>query len=89
MAEYDVNEDVTARIEAHARRMRRNVAEMSLSVGMQSSHVGGGLSIIDITATLYCEVMNLDQKVLNLMYFLREAHRLCIFNMHPCVFACI
>ena len=47
-------------LEAMAGRMRRNVLKMALAAGANSSHFGGGLSIIDITATLYGEIMNLD-----------------------------
>ena len=33
-----------------AKRMRRNVLEMALNAGAGSSHFGGGLSIVDLTA---------------------------------------
>ncbi len=45
-----------------AKRMRRKVLDMALTSGASSSHFGGGLSIIDITATLYGAIMNLDPK---------------------------
>lgn len=48
------------KLENMARRMRRRMLDMSLSAGANSSHFGGGLSIIDITATLYGEIMNLN-----------------------------
>ena len=48
------------KLEAMARRMRRKVLDMALAAGANSSHFGGGLSIVDITATLYGEIMNLD-----------------------------
>ena len=48
------------KLEKMARRMRRRMLDMSLSAGANSSHFGGGLSIIDITATLYGEIMNLN-----------------------------
>ena len=45
-----------------ARRMRKKVLDMALTAGSNSSHFGGGLSIVDITATLYGAIMNLDPK---------------------------
>jgi len=47
-------------LENMARRMRRRMLDMAVSAGANSSHFGGGLSIIDITATLYGEIMNLN-----------------------------
>ena len=47
-------------LEDMAVRMRKNVLKMALEAGANSSHFGGGLSIIDITATLYGAIMNLD-----------------------------
>ena len=35
---------------------------MSLSAGAESSHFGGGLSIVEITATLFGSIMNYDPK---------------------------
>ena len=52
--------DLVASIEAMARRMRRNILDMALEAGSASSHLGGGLSIVEITATLYGHVMNYD-----------------------------
>ena len=49
-------------IQNMAKRMRRKVLDMALTAGASSSHFGGGLSIIDITATLYGQIMNLDPK---------------------------
>jgi len=46
------------KITAMAKRMRKIALGMSLSVGAKSSHIGGGMSLIDITATLYGAVMN-------------------------------
>jgi len=58
----DRNNKTVNKIEAMAKRMRRKVLDMALAAGASSSHFGGGLSIIDITATLYGEIMNLDTK---------------------------
>ena len=49
-------------IQDMAKRMRKKVLDMALTAGANSSHFGGGLSIIDITATLYGQIMNLDPK---------------------------
>ena len=45
-----------------AKRMRKKVLDMALTAGASSSHFGGGLSIVDITATLYGAIMKLDPK---------------------------
>ena len=56
----DTRETTIAHIENTARRMRRNILDMAMHAGASSSHFGGGLSIVDITATLYGAVMRLD-----------------------------
>ena len=38
--------------------MRKNILDMAINAGTESSHFGGGLSIVEITATLYGEIMN-------------------------------
>ena len=40
--------------------MKKNLLEMAHGVGAGSSHIGGGLSLIDITATLYGAILKLD-----------------------------
>ena len=57
----DLNNTIK-KIEAMARKMRRKILDMALVAGSNSSHFGGGLSIVDITATLYGEIMNLNPK---------------------------
>ena len=49
-------------IQDMAKRMRKKVLDMALAAGASSSHFGGGLSIVDITATLYGAIMKLDPK---------------------------
>ncbi len=56
------NENVIKKLEAMALRMRKNVLNMALNAGAGSSHFGGGLSIVDITATLFGEIMKIDPK---------------------------
>ncbi len=53
---------IVADIEAMAKRMRKTALDIALEAGGKSSHLGGALSIIDITATLYGAVMKLDPK---------------------------
>jgi len=55
-------EKIISDIEATARRMRRHIIDMAVEAGANSSHFGGGLSIVDITATLFGKVMNIDPK---------------------------
>tara|TARA_B100001123_G_scaffold434516_1_gene561202 strand:+ start:446 stop:1270 length:825 start_codon:yes stop_codon:yes gene_type:complete len=43
-----------------AKRMRKKILDMALNAGAGSSHFGGGLSIVDITATLFGEIMNIN-----------------------------
>ena len=50
------------KIEDYAFNMRKHILNMSLTAGSYSSHLGGGLSIVDITATLFSAVMNHDKK---------------------------
>lgn len=50
------------KIENYAFKMRKHILNMSLAAGAYSSHLGGGLSIVDITATLFGAVMNHDKK---------------------------
>lgn len=42
-----------------ASRMRKHILDMALEAGAHSSHFGGGLSVVDITATLFGSVMNI------------------------------
>ena len=44
-----------------AKRMRMKILDMALWAGANSSHFGGGLSIVDIVATLYGSIMKLDK----------------------------
>ena len=57
-----VREKKILEIQDMAKRMRKKVLDMALGGGASSSHFGGGLSIVDITATLYGAIMKLDPK---------------------------
>ncbi len=51
-------ENKILRIKKMCVRMRKNILDMAINAGTESSHFGGGLSIVEITATLYGEIMN-------------------------------
>ena len=57
-----MNEQQVDKIVSMAKRMRKNALNMALSAGNNGAHLGSGLSIIEIMATLYGEVMKLDPK---------------------------
>jgi transketolase len=48
------------KIEEFSFGMRKYILNMALNAGASSSHLGGGLSMVDITATLFGSVMNYD-----------------------------
>ena len=49
-------------IKQMSKRMKFNLLDTALAAGASSSHFGGGLSIIDITATLYGSIMTFNSK---------------------------
>lgn len=55
------SENIIQKIEQMSNRMRKNALDMALAAGSDSSHFGGGFSIIDITATLFGAVMKIDE----------------------------
>ena len=54
--------DILNKINEMTKRMRKNILDMALSAGSESSHFGGGLSIVEITATLFGSIMSYDAK---------------------------
>jgi len=50
------------RIQKMASRMRRTAIDLAFKAGQNGAHLGSGLSIIELTATLYCGVMRFDPK---------------------------
>ena len=64
-----------------SKRMRKNVLDMALAAGADSSHFGGGLSIIEITATLYGGIMRIDKN--NPMWVERD--RFILSKGHGCL----
>ena len=55
-------EKTIKKIEEMSKRMKYHLLDAALAAGSSSSHFGGGLSIIDITATLYGGIMKFDPK---------------------------
>ena len=53
-------ENTIKNIEGMSKRMKYHLLDTALAAGASSSHFGGGLSIIDITATLYGAIMKFD-----------------------------
>jgi transketolase len=49
-----------AKIEEFSFEMRKYILNMALNAGAASSHLGGGLSMVDIVATLFGSIMNYD-----------------------------
>lgn len=59
----DENMDDTIKsIQGMAKRMREHALNMAFSAGKNGAHLGGGLSLIEVMATLYGSVLNLDPK---------------------------
>ena len=56
MTNHSQNIEHITKMAAH---MRRHILDMALEAGAHSSHFGGGLSVVDITATLFGAVMNI------------------------------
>src|SRR5262245_11322655 len=54
--------EVISQIDIMAKRMRRRILDMSLAAGACASHVGGALSMVEISATLFGVVMKHDPK---------------------------
>ena len=63
MEECSLNkrDQIIREITKMSNRMRKKVLDMALNAGADSSHFGGGLSIIEITATLYGKIMKIDR----------------------------
>ncbi len=51
---------IVSSINNMANRMRRSILEVALEAGALSSHLGGGLSFVDISAALFGHVMKYD-----------------------------
>jgi transketolase len=51
--------EIIKKCELAATQMRINALKLALQAGSNGAHLGGGLSIIEIMATLYCGLMNM------------------------------
>jgi len=49
-------------IKSLAKKIRKNILFSAFSAGAKSAHIGGALSIADIVATLYGDIMKIDSK---------------------------
>ncbi len=61
------------KLKSLANKMRKTILEVSLNCG-ESAHIGGGLSIVEILATLYGEIMNLNLKKPSDRFVLSKGH---------------
>lgn len=57
-----MDEKIITRIEEFAFNMRKHALVMSYASGEHAVHFGGGMSMIDILAVLYSEILNLDKE---------------------------
>jgi len=55
-------DEVIIPIQKMAKRMREHALQMAFSAGANGAHLGGGLSMMDIMATLYGGILHLDPK---------------------------
>jgi len=59
--EMESREQIIQRLEQMAKRMRKKVLDMAHAAGAAASHFGGGLSIIEIMATLYGKILRFNK----------------------------
>jgi len=55
-------DEVVISVQKMAKRMREHALQMAFSAGANGAHLGGGLSMIEIMATLYGGILHLDPK---------------------------
>ena len=53
---------LVSRITDFAKNMRKNILDMALVAGANSSHLGGALSIVEILSTLFGSKIKIDNK---------------------------
>lgn len=56
-----MSDDKIKELENYAFNMRRHALTMSYAAGSHAAHFGGGMSMIDILAVLYGDILNLDK----------------------------
>ena len=54
-------DDVVSKIKNHSKNIRRIMLDTALEAGARSSHFGGGLSTVEILASLYGYKMNYNR----------------------------
>ena len=55
-----INQEEIVKIKALAKKIRKNILNMSLAAGASSSHFGGSLATVEIMATLYNSVLKFN-----------------------------
>jgi transketolase len=58
----EMNEQKMDKIVSIAKRMRKNALNIAFSAGNKGAHLGSGLSMIEIMAVLYGDILRLDPK---------------------------
>jgi transketolase len=71
-------EDDIKNISVFSNNMRRNILNMALSAGSNSSHFGGALSIVEILATLFSSIMRRNGKKLDQDRFILSKGHACL-----------
>jgi transketolase len=56
------DKEIEKRCGEAASRMRKNAVKLAYAAGVNGSHIGGGLSIIEILAVLYCGIMKIKKE---------------------------
>lgn len=56
----NLNKEDFLKIKNHSTKLRKNILDMALSAGANSSHFGGALSIVEIISTLFSHVMKIN-----------------------------
>ena len=57
-----MEKDMELKLKDLAKYLRKNCLKMALGVGKSGSHLGGGLSLVEVFATLYGGVIHVDSK---------------------------
>lgn len=55
-----LNQENFLKIKKHSLKLRRNILDMALVAGANSSHFGGALSIVEIVSTLFSHIMKIN-----------------------------
>ncbi len=58
----EIKDNDLKKIKIMCNNMRKNILDMAFEAGSESSHFGGGLSIVEICAVLYGYIMNYNNK---------------------------